>query len=138
MAVTTRFDMSFSTLLPCDRANSSASVTAGVMASSHQGRIFSEPSSARRIRSASLIMPTKRPVSSMTESALTLLSASCFTTSDMEACGRVVITFLTMMSEAFMMFPFQVIGDARFDVAGIETIIPKYGRLAKITVALFE
>jgi len=43
-----------------------------------------------------------------------------------------------MMSEAFMMFPFQVIGDARFDVAGIETIIPKYGRLAKITVALFE
>ena len=61
-----------------------------------------KPTSFRRMRSASLMTPITRPASSTTGSALISLSTGGFATSDIEACGWVVITFRTMTSEAFI------------------------------------
>ena len=66
------------------------------------GRGTFEPTSFRRMRSASLMTPITRPASSTTGSALISLSTSGFATSDIEACGWVVITCRTMTSEAFI------------------------------------
>ena len=66
------------------------------------GRGTFEPTSFRRMRSASLMTPIARPASLTTGSALISLSTSGLATSDIEACGWVVITFRTMTSEAFI------------------------------------
>ena len=78
----TSVDITSSTRRPCDLANSSASVEAGVTASSHQGRCLSVPISSRWTRSASLMTPTTFSSSSTTGSALTSCSREAHRFSD--------------------------------------------------------
>src|SRR5262249_18011215 len=87
---------------PCALANSSASMEPGVSASSHHGRCFSVPISARRTRSASLSIPTTLPPSSTTGSALMSCSIRSLIAEATSVSGLTVTTSRTITSIAFM------------------------------------
>src|SRR5215470_1506700 len=97
-----RGDMTSLTRSPCALANSSASMEPGVSASSHHGRCFSVPISARRTRSASLSIPTTLPPSSTTGSALMSCSIRSLIAEATSVSGLTVTTSRTITSIAFM------------------------------------